>query len=72
MFKFVSIKIRSEPKPLIAGIASVWSAMGFTMAAEIEAISQKDNSKKSGETYLYFPRVVKVLEQDSQVISPLI
>ena len=72
VFSFMSMKIVPQSKPLAAGVATVWSGMGFAMAAKIEAVSSKDGSKKNRETYLYCPRVVKILEQDSHLMSPLI
>ena len=68
VFSFMSIKIASQSKPLVAVIAAVWPRMCFAMAAAIETVSLKDISKKSKKMiYLYSPCLVKALGQDSQL-----
>jgi hypothetical protein len=48
MSGFMSVKIVPQSKPLAAGVATVWSGMGFAMAAKIEAVSLKAVSKRIG------------------------
>ena len=67
MFSLVSIKIASQSKSLAAVVAPIWPRMGFAMAAAIETVTPKDISNKSREMYLYSPRLVKALGQDSQL-----